>query len=169
MSIQIFTDGSSLGNPGPGGFCAIIKKETKTYIVKGGENHTTNNRMEMSAIIAGLYYVHKKITRELNVEVFSDSSLIIETMRKGWRRKKNLDLWAKLDSIAAKFDKIKWHWIRGHAGHKENTKADHIAVLEAKKRLSTKNFTSDSRLSEQEPLLTEILRADQPLFRPSGK
>ena len=90
-------------------------------------------------------------------------------MRKGWKRKKNLDLWAKLDFIATKFDEIKCHWIKGHAGHKENTKADRIAVLEATKRLSTKNFISDSRLSEPEPLLTEILRADQPPSRLSRK
>lgn len=136
MSLQIFTDGSCLSNPGPGGFCAIIKRGVKTFIVKGGALHTTNNRMEMSAIIAGLYYVHKKLPLEREIEVFSDSSLVIETMRRGWKRKKNLDLWAKLDAIAAKFNEIQWHWIRGHAGHKENTKADKIAVLEAKKRLN---------------------------------
>ncbi|MBI4994162.1 ribonuclease HI [Candidatus Peregrinibacteria bacterium] len=135
MSIQIFTDGSSLGNPGPGGFCAIIKKGARTFVVKGGEVKTTNNRMEMSAIIAGLYYAHKKIPTECEVEVFSDSSLIIETMRRKWKRKKNLDLWAKLDAITVKFDKLKWHWIRGHGGHPENEAADRIAVLEAKKRL----------------------------------
>lgn len=134
MPIQIFTDGSSLGNPGPGGFCAIIKRGAKTFIVKGGTKETTNNRMEMSAVIAGLYCVHKKFPNEKNVKVFSDSSLVIETMRQGWKRKKNLDLWTKLDAIAAKFDEIRWHWIRGHAGHKENTKADKIAVSEAKKR-----------------------------------
>lgn len=89
----------------------------------------------MSAIIAGLYYVHKKLFSEREIEVFSDSSLIIETMRRSWKRKKNLDLWTKLDAIASKFDEIQWHWIRGHAGHKENTKADRIAVLEARKRL----------------------------------
>ena len=59
MLLQIFTDGSSLGNPGPGGFCAIIKSGSKTFIIKGGEKYTTNNRMEMSAVIAGLYCVHK--------------------------------------------------------------------------------------------------------------
>ncbi|MEK7171477.1 MAG: ribonuclease H [Patescibacteria group bacterium] len=134
MLLQIFTDGSSLGNPGPGGFCAIIKSGSKTFIIKGGEKYTTNNRMEMSAVIAGLYCVHKKFPNEKKVEVFSDSSLVIETMRRGWKRKKNVDLWAKLDMAVSKFKEVSWNWIRGHAGHKENTQADEIAVAEAKKQ-----------------------------------
>lgn len=134
IMIQIFTDGSSLGNPGPGGFCAIIKQGSKTIIAKGGEKHTTNNRMEMSAIIAGLYYIIKRFPDEKFCEVYSDSNLIIATLKHGWKRKKNVDLWAKLDALICKFEKISWHWIRGHSGHKENTKADRVAVLEAKKR-----------------------------------
>lgn len=132
--VQIFTDGSSLGNPGPGGFCAIIKHGSKTFIAKGGEKHTTNNRMEMSAIIAGLYYITKHFPNEKLCEVYSDSNLIIGTINHRWKRKKNVDLWLKLDQIVKKFEQISWHWIRGHSGHKENTKADRIAVMEAKKR-----------------------------------
>lgn len=134
VQTNIYTDGSSLGNPGPGGFCAILKTGSKEIIVKGGDKYTTNNRMEMSAIIAGLYYLNKKFPEIKTCGVFSDSSLIIDTMNKGWKRKKNLDLWAKMDTIAKKFDGIKWTWIRGHAGHKENTKADLFAVMEAKKQ-----------------------------------
>ncbi len=134
MEVQIFTDGSSLGNPGPGGFGAIIKKGGKKFIVKGGELDTTNNRMEMSAIIAALYWVNKKISDIKTCAVFSDSQLIISTLNRGWKRKKNLDLWEKLDSMREKFDEITWHWIRGHAGHPENTEADKIAWGEAKKR-----------------------------------
>lgn len=137
MHIEIFTDGSSLGNPGPGGFCAIIKHSGKTTIVKGGAPDTTNNRMEMSAIIAGLYYVSKHFPREKTCAVFSDSSLIIESMKQGWKRKKNLDLWAKINAVTEKFDEISWNWVRGHAGHKENTQADKIAVFEAQKRKKT--------------------------------
>lgn len=88
----------------------------------------------MSAVIAGLYCVHKKFPNEKKVEVFSDSSLVIETMRRGWKRKKNVDLWAKLDMAVSKFKEVSWNWIRGHAGHKENTQADEIAVAEAKKQ-----------------------------------
>lgn len=135
MSISIYTDGSSLGNPGPGGFCAIVKIDReRTVIVKGGDSHTTNNRMELSGIIAGLYYIGKNMPDEKIVAVFSDSLLIIHTMTKGWKRKKNLDLWAKLDTLASNFTKISWHWVKGHSGHKENTLADEIAVKEAKKR-----------------------------------
>ena len=147
MEVSIFTDGSSLGNPGPGGFCALIKmrahgaseaelikKGSKSFIVKGGEPHTTNNRMEMSAIIAGLYWLHKKIPKVKICKIFSDSNLIISTINHGWKRKKNKDLWEKLDHLIAKFEHIEWHWIRGHAGHPENTKADRIAVREAKRR-----------------------------------
>lgn len=136
MDVEIFTDGSSLGNPGPGGFCAIVKTENseKKFIVKGGEKHTTNNRMEMSAIIAGLYWLHKKLPEIKQCAVFSDSQLIISTMKHHWKRKKNKDLWEKLDHIITKFERIDWHWIKGHAGHPENTKADRIAVGEAKKR-----------------------------------
>ena len=134
MAVEIFTDGSSLGNPGPGGFCALIKKGGDTIIVKGGDAHTTNNRMEMSAIIAGLHHLYAQFPEEKRCTVFSDSSLVIYTITKGWKRKKNLDLWTKLDSIAEKFEDISWQWIKGHAGHVENEKADKVAVAEAKKR-----------------------------------
>lgn len=133
MEVKIFTDGSSLGNPGPGGFGALIKKEGKKFVVKGGEAHTTNNRMEMSAIIAGLYWLHKKFPEVKTCAIFSDSQLVISTLNHGWKRKKNLDLWKKLDALVEKFDEISWHWVRGHAGHPENTQADKIAFLEAKR------------------------------------
>lgn len=134
MEVQIFTDGSSLGNPGPGGFGALIKKNGRKFIVKGGEPNTTNNRMEMSAIIAALYWLHKKFPTLKTCAIFSDSLLIISTLNHGWKRKKNLDLWEKLDSARGKFDEITWSWVRGHSGHPENTEADKIAWTEAKKR-----------------------------------
>lgn len=134
MSIEIYTDGSSLGNPGPGGFCAIIKNDNETTIVKGGEPHTTNNRMEMAAIIAGLYWVTKNLPQEKTCAVYSDSNLIIQSLKQGWKRKKNLDLWEKLDTVRHQFEKISWNWIRGHAGHPENTKADKVAQAEANKQ-----------------------------------
>lgn len=142
VPIQIFTDGSSLGNPGPGGFCAIIKtknKSGKEFIVKGGEARTTNNRMEMMAIIRALEEIHKKFPKEKVCEVFSDSNLIISTITKGWKRKKNQDLWVQLDTAAEKFEEIGWHWVRGHSNHPENTRADKIAVQEATK-IKNNNF-----------------------------
>lgn len=134
MTLRIYTDGSSLGNPGPGGFCALIQNGKEEIIAKGGDLMTTNNRMEMSAIIAGLFAAHKHFPKEKTCEVFSDSNLIIQTLRMGWKRKKNLDLWQKLDAVAERFVKIDWRWIRGHAGHPQNTRADKIAVAEAKKQ-----------------------------------
>lgn len=134
MHVKIYTDGSSLGNPGPGGFCAVIKMEQKTFIVKGGDAHTTNNRMEISAVIAGLYWLKKNFPKEQQCAVYSDSTLVISTLTKHWKRKKNTDLWEKLDALLPNFSKIEWHWIKGHAGHAENEKADSVAVREATKR-----------------------------------
>lgn len=138
VKITIFTDGSSLGNPGPGGFCAIIKIGSQKKIVKGGDKYTTNNRMEMSAIIAGLYAVTKWFPKIKTCSVYSDSNLLIESLNKGWKRKKNLDLWTKLDTVIGKFDKIVWQWIRGHADNSDNIEADRIANFEARKRKQIK-------------------------------
>lgn len=145
MSIRIFTDGSSLGNPGPGGFCAIIKQGTDTHIVKGGDAHTTNNRMEMAAIIAGLYWVSKNFPDSRECSVTSDSNLIIQSLKQGWKRKKNLDLWEKLDHVIDKFEKIDWIWVRGHAGHKENEMADKVAVTEAIKQKGLLNLPNKTK------------------------
>lgn len=135
MQIKIYTDGSSLGNPGPGGFAALIYDGANHIAtVKGGDKETTNNRMEMSAVIGGLYYVKKNFPDVSTCAIYSDSSLITETMTKHWKRKKNLDLWEKLDTLCIHFANISWNWIRGHVGHKQNTEADRIAVSEAKKR-----------------------------------
>lgn len=135
--LTIYTDGSSLGNPGPGGFAGLIMSDGNKVIVKGGDKMTTNNRMEMSAIIASLAWVAKNMEHQKKVRVVSDSNLLIQTLTKGWRRKKNLDLWKKMDAVTAQFDSIEWQWTPGHAGHKENTEADRIARGEAKKRVIT--------------------------------
>lgn len=134
MEAAIYTDGSSLGNPGPGGFCAIIKRGKEKIIAKGGEAETTNNRMELAAVIAGLFTVRKHFPKDATAKVYSDSSLVIQTMKVGWKRKKNLDLWEKLDHIVGEFEKVSWQWVRGHAGHPENTEADKVAVSEATKQ-----------------------------------
>lgn len=134
MEVKIFTDGSSLGNPGPGGYCGIVRYNGRKEIVKGGESHTTNNRMEMRGIIESLAFVHESYPEAKKCHVYSDSSLIISTINEGWKRKKNLDLWAALDAQIVKFEDISWNWIRGHNGHPENTEADFFAVAEAKKQ-----------------------------------
>ncbi len=128
--IEIFTDGSSLGNPGPGGFAAILKFGTTEKIVKGGEPNTTNNRMEMRAVIEALKTIKK---HDIPITVYSDSSLVIRTMTDGWKKKMNLDLWAELADVSGGLT-ITWKWVRGHAGHPENTRVDKLAVGEAKKQ-----------------------------------
>ena len=128
--IEIFTDGSSLGNPGPGGFAAILKFGTTEKIVKGGEPNTTNNRMEMRAVIEALKTIKK---HDIPITVYSDSSLVIRTMTDGWKKKMNLDLWAELADVSGGLT-ITWKWVRGHAGHPENTRVDKLAVSEAKKQ-----------------------------------
>lgn len=146
MDIRIFTDGSSLGNPGPGGYCAIIKTPSRKIVVKGGEAHTTNNRMEMMAAIEALRHLRKNMPEHKTCAVYSDSSLLRHTVNKGWKKKKNLDLWKLLGELIKDFEEITWHWIKGHAGHPENTEADKVAVKEALKRKSLKNTTEEAQL-----------------------
>lgn len=129
MDIDIFTDGSSLGNPGPGGYAAILRYGGKEKIVKGGEAHTTNNRMEIRAVIEALKILKKTSEK---IIIHADSTLVISTMAKGWKKKTNLDLWKKLETLATGRG-IKWKWVKGHAGHKENNRCDKLAVSEARK------------------------------------
>lgn len=136
MPINIHTDGSCLGNPGPGGYAAIIHHKKKEVVVCGGEKETTNNRMEMMAIIEALKWLKNKsglkpdeIMKE-EIKLFSDSSLLINTINLNWKKKANKDLWEKIDSLRAWLS-IKWVWIKGHASNKYNNKADEIAQKEA--------------------------------------
>ena len=121
--IQIYTDGSCLGNPGPGGWAYIIVQESEQRREGSGHcAHTTNNRMEMMAAIEAL----KKLAPSQSVVLHSDSQLLINTMTLGWKRKKNQDLWAELDQLAA-VHRITWQWVRGHNGHPENEACDTLA------------------------------------------
>lgn len=141
MDIDIFTDGSSLGNPGPGGYAAILRYGQKEKIVKGGEAHTTNNRMEIRAVIEALQNIKNKATP---IRISSDSTLLVSTMTKGWKKKENLDLWKELEKLV-KGRMIEWIWVKGHAGHKENNRVDMLAVSEAKKmqkKANVKNVLS---------------------------
>jgi len=133
VQVDIYTDGSSIGNPGPGGFAAIIKFGENKKILKGGEAVTTNNRMEMCGIIAALHWISENL-KVKTCAVHSDSRLVIQTMKEGWKRKKNLDLWEKMDKVVTNFEKIEWKWVKGHNGHLENEEADKVAVSEARRR-----------------------------------
>lgn len=124
--IEIYTDGACIGNPGPGGWAAIIVNGSDRREIKGRENRTTNNRMEIMAAIQGL--AHTPVGSRVKVE--SDSQYLVNTMAKNWKRKANHDLWDKLDTLVAERD-VSWGWIRGHDGHPENERANMLANDEA--------------------------------------
>ncbi len=121
--IDIYTDGACSGNPGPGGWAAIVIQDGKQRELKGGEENTTNNRMEILAAIGGL----NQTAPGSAVTIHSDSQYLVNTMTKNWKRNANQDLWRKLDGLVADRN-VKWIWVRGHAGHPENERADQLAV-----------------------------------------
>lgn len=132
--ISLFCDGSSLGNPGAGGYCGILRYKGSEKIVRGGEAMTTNNRMELRAVIESL----KVLKEPCEVELVSDSSYVVRGINEwlaGWVKKefakvKNPDLWREYIEVA-KPHKVRAVWVKGHAGHAENERCDTIAKQEA--------------------------------------
>jgi len=124
-SINIYTDGACRGNPGRGGWAAVVVGGGKR-VIHGFEDSTTNNRMEILAAIKGLEITEK----ESMVTVYSDSQYLVNTMVKGWKRKANLDLWTRLDEISKDRD-VSWAWVKGHSGDPLNEEADHWATWSA--------------------------------------
>ena len=125
--IQIYTDGSCKGNPGPGGWAAIIFSNGQ--IIKelsGGDTNTTNNKMEITAVIQGL----KAIPSSSKIDIFSDSSYVINSMTRNWKRNVNKDLWSQLDFEAARHQ-LTWYWVKGHSGDPGNELADKLAYAAA--------------------------------------
>ena len=135
MTIEIFTDGACSGNPGPGGWGAILRTDGHEKELSGGEKATTNNRMEMMAVIEAL----KALKKPSAVTIHTDSRYVMDGASKwlkGWKVKgwktadkkpvKNEDLWRALDDEMARHQ-IKWVWVRGHTGHVENERADQLA------------------------------------------
>ncbi len=131
-NITIYTDGSCLGNPGPGGYGVIILKNNEIIKLSGGEKETTNNRMEMTAIIEALKYLHENKLSSNDIEIISDSDLIISTLTKNWKKKANTDLWAEIEKLSA-WLKIKWIWVKAHHLDKFNIMADKLANSSAQK------------------------------------
>lgn len=134
-TVEIFTDGACRGNPGPGGLGAVLRFNGTEKELCGGEAHTTNNRMELTAAIRAL----EALKRRCRVRLTTDSKYVQQGITEwlpGWKRKnwknsarqpvKNVDLWQELDRLAAQHD-IEWHWVKGHAGHPENERADQLA------------------------------------------
>ena len=140
IRITLYTDGACSGNPGPGGYAAILVAQDDTgqarkeHVVVGSEAETTNNRMEMRAVIEGL----KALTKPSPVRVVSDSEYVVNTMTRNWKRRKNHDLWEELDTLCATHD-VTWEHIKGHAGHKYNERADRLAVAEIRKMQKPSN------------------------------
>jgi len=136
-AVEMFTDGACKGNPGPGGWGVVLRMGQRVKELHGGEAATTNNRMELTAVIKGL----GELTRSCKVRVSTDSQYvqkgisiwIADWKRRGWRTAdkkpvKNVDLWQQLDALAAKHE-VEWLWVKGHAGHPENERADELANL----------------------------------------
>ena len=136
-SVVIHTDGACKGNPGPGGWGALLEYNGGRKEIFGGEAQTTNNRMELVAVIRAL----EALTRESEVDLYTDSQYVkngIESWIHGWKRNgwrtsdkkavKNADLWRELDELAARH-RIRWHWVRGHDDNPGNERADELANL----------------------------------------
>jgi ribonuclease HI len=133
--VEIYTDGACKGNPGPGGWGALLRWGRREKELFGGEPDTTNNRMELTAVIRAL----EALNRPARVAVFTDSEYVrkgITEWLAGWKRRgwktadrkpvKNEALWRRLDELASRHA-VKWHWVKGHSGHAENERADALA------------------------------------------
>jgi ribonuclease HI len=142
--VQIYTDGACRGNPGPGGWAALLICGQERREVTGAEPATTNNRMELSAAIGGL----GALKRRCAVKLYTDSKYVLQGATewlpswktRGWRTAarepvKNQDLWVQLDSAVAAQD-IEWHWVKGHSGHEQNEYVDQLANLAIDRMLS---------------------------------
>lgn len=136
-TVTLYTDGACSGNPGPGGWCAILEYMGTEKVLSGGQRETTNNRMELTAVIEGLRALKEPCT----VELYSDSKYVIDALEKGWAlgwRKKgwiksdkkpalNPDLWEQLLALTEKHQ-MRYHWVKGHADNPYNNRCDQIAV-----------------------------------------
>lgn len=132
MKIEIYTDGSCIGNPGPGGWGAIILNGGAVTKLSGHEKATTNNRMEMTAMIKAMEHIHKAKLSHEDITLFSDSNLLVQSLNLGWKRKANLDLWEDLDR-AREGLKIKFIWVKAHHTNKYNNMVDELALKAATK------------------------------------
>ena len=139
--VELFTDGACSGNPGPGGWAALLRYRGREKELAGGEPDTTNNRMELMGVIAGL----EALKRPSHVRLVTDSTYVKNGVNQwmprwkanGWRTAgkkpvKNQDLWERLDRALGEH-RIEWHWVKGHAGHDENERVDALARSQVRK------------------------------------
>lgn len=152
--IFIYTDGSARGNPGPGGYGAVLKYKTHYKEFSQGYRLTTNNRMELLSIIVALESLK---TQDIPVEICSDSKYVLDSITKGWvfnwyktgfKGKKNKDLWLRYLKLHPKFT-LSFKWVKGHAGHPENERCDYLATQAAQ----GKNLLIDEGYEQQEKSL----------------
>ena len=152
--IQLYTDGACSGNPGPGGFAAILRCGSYEKVFSAGYATTTNNRMELLAVITGLEAI--RWTRA-DVTVWSDSSYVVDAVEKGWvfsweqknfAKKANADLWLRFLAVYRRHD-VKFVWVRGHNGHPDNERCDRLAVAasQGKELLVDAGYASSSGAS----------------------
>lgn len=136
MKVIMYTDGAAKGNPGPGGYGTVLLHKDLRKELSEGYRMTTNNRMELLAVIKGLLALKRP---GVQVDVYSDSQYVVNSVEKGWlagwvkkgfKGKKNQDLWQEYLKAAAAH-KVKFHWVKGHAGNKENERCDQLAVQSA--------------------------------------
>lgn len=146
--VEIHTDGACSGNPGPGGYGVILRNGNYVKELSAGYKKTTNNRMELRAVIAGL----KALKTKCKVDIFSDSKYIVDAVQNGWakrwqmnnwyrnkrERALNPDLWQELLQLLDEHT-VRFHWVKGHAGHRENERCDQLAV----KAAAGKNLLDD--------------------------
>ena len=140
MKIELYTDGAAKGNPGRGGYGVLLRFNDAVKEISEGFRLTTNNRMELLAVIVGLESLK---TNQYPVHIFSDSKYVIDSISKRWvfnwvktgfKGKKNKDLWLRYLAIHPKFDLV-FHWVKGHAGHPENERCDVLAVNAAEGKI----------------------------------
>lgn len=131
--IYLYTDGAASGNPGPGGYGVVLQCAGIEKTLSGGFRETTNNRMELLAVIVGLEAIKWD---NAEVQVWSDSSYVVKALNEGWldkwkrtgfKGKKNVDLWLRFDAVSSRH-RVAFHWLKGHAGHPQNERCDQMAV-----------------------------------------
>ncbi len=141
-NVEMFTDGACSGNPGPGGWGTILRYKGVEKELSGGERETTNNRMEMTAVISGL----KALNEPCCVDLYTDSKYVCDSVTKGWvyswkknnwrksdkKPALNVDLWEEM-LVLLDTHKVTFHWLKGHNGHPENERCDELAVMQSRK------------------------------------
>lgn len=141
--LRIYCDGACSGNPGPGGWAFVIP--SRKVEQSGYEEQTTNNRMEITAVYEALKYLYNHlISLGEDIEIITDSQYVVNTMTKGWQKKKNTDLWACIEDYGFYFANIKWTWVKGHSDNKYNQRCDELAVKEYKAKQEQKLRVKES-------------------------